>query len=501
MAETLRDIGSRLELFVDSWLIDRMQGEVALRLHEPVPRADGLVKSEAWEGNHGGYSTVIDDNGRFRFYYGLAHEPELPEDADESHIDSGAFLLVAYAESDDGVVWRKPHLGLYDHKGSAENNLLHSGFGEKGRGIHGFAPYKDPNPDAPDESRYKAIGAERRAVAGGCVYAMHSADGLHWSLMQEDSVMTFGSFDSQNQAFWDSLRGEYRCYFRDFDTDIETVFGPGHRIIKTATSKDFLHWENPTELTYEDSPPEQLYTNQVQPYYRAPHIFIGFPARYVERAWSEMVETFPELEERRMRAFGPDGHERSGASMTDAIFMTSRDGSHFNRWNEAYIRPGIQSRGRWLYGDNYKCLGMVETASDLTAAPAEISFYVSEMRRGEGTPWMYRRYTTRVDGFVSLNATHRGAEVVTHPLRFSGDRLAINFSTSAAGWIETEVQAPDGTPIEGYGQEDCLQSVGDELERAVQWKGGPSVGRLQDRPVRLRFVMRDADLYSLRFLG
>ena len=59
MAETLRNIGSRLELFVDNWLIDRMQGEVSLRLHEPVPRADGVVKSEAWEGNHGGYSTVI----------------------------------------------------------------------------------------------------------------------------------------------------------------------------------------------------------------------------------------------------------------------------------------------------------------------------------------------------------------------------------------------------------------------------------------------------------
>lgn len=502
MAEALRDIGSRLELFVDDWLIDRMQGEVALRLHEPLPKADGLVESETWEGAHPGYSTLIDNDGRFRFYYMVFHEPELREDEDESHIDSVGDLLVAYAESDDGVVWRKPHLGLYEHRGSTENNLIFRGFGEKCKGVHGFAPFRDSNPDAPEESRYKALGAEKRAVAGGCLHGMHSPDGLHWSLiLEEDPVMTFGSFDSQNLAFWDSLRGEYRCYFRDFDTDIETVFEPGHRIIKTATSEDFLHWENPTELTYEDSPPEQLYTNQVQPYYRAPHIFIGFPTRYVERAWSELVETFPEVEERRKRSFGPDGHERFGASMTDTVFMARRDGSHFFRWNEAYIRPGIQSRGRWIYGDNYKCLGMIETASDLAEAPAEISFYVAEMGGREGAPWMYRRHTTRIDGFVSLNATHRGGEVVTHPLRFSGDRLVINFATSAAGWIKTEVQTPDGTPVEGYGQEDCLESVGDELERVVQWKRGPSVGELQDKPVRLRFAMRDADLYSLRFLG
>ena len=495
----MRDIGSRLELFVDDWLIDQTRGEAQLRMHEPVAKSDGLAESETWEGDHPGYATLIDDGDRFRFYYQLFHDPERPDGEDDSHLESGLRMLAAYAESKDGVEWHKPRLGLYEHKGSVENNIIFSGFGERGKGIHGFALYKDANPDAPEESRYKALGAERRAVAGGSLYAMHSADGLRWSLMQEDPVMTFGSFDSQNQAFWDSRRGEYSCYFRDFATDIDTVFEPGHRIIKSATSADFLHWENPTSLTYADSPAEQLYTNQVQPYYRAPHILIGFPTRYVERAWSDLVETFPEADERRRRAFEPGGHERFGASMTDALLMTSRDGTHFNRWNEAYVRPGIQSRGRWIYGDNYKCLGMIETPSELSGAPAEISFYVGEGGERKGASWRYRRYTTRVDGFVSLNATHRGGEVVTHPLRFAGIRLVINFATSAAGWIRTEVQAADGLPLEGFGLDDCLESVGDELERVVRWKGGASVASLQDRPVRLRFVMREADLYSLRF--
>ena len=45
MAEALRNIGSRLELFVDDWLIDMMEGDVALRLHEPVPRARAVRPS------------------------------------------------------------------------------------------------------------------------------------------------------------------------------------------------------------------------------------------------------------------------------------------------------------------------------------------------------------------------------------------------------------------------------------------------------------------------
>ena len=500
MANEIRDIGDRLELFIDKWLVENIRGEVDYRLHHPVPQTDGIVQSESWEGGHAGYSTVIEDNGRYRFYYNLFLEAGTVDKSDGSHMDSEGRILAAYAESEDGLSWRKPSIGIHEHQGSTANNVLFSGFGPKEKGIHGFSPFKDTNPGASEENRYMAVGAQKRAFAGGSLHAMHSSDGLRWSLIQEDPILTAGSFDSQNLAFWDSIRGEYRCYFRDFDKGIETVFDPGHRIIKTSTSRDFIHWQEPTELTFADSPPEQLYTNQIQPYYRAPHIFIGFPTRYVERGWSDLIETFTEAERRRKRSFGEGGHERYGASITDCLFMTSRDGSHFNRWGEAYIRPGIQATGRWMYGDNYKCWGMIETASALPSAPAELSFFATEsIDRGE-TPWIYRRYTTRIDGFVSLNATHRGGEVLTRGIRFNGNTLVINFATSAAGWIKTEVQELDGTPVRDFQLEDCLESVGDELERVVRWKGGSSVGLLRNRPVRLRFVMKDADLYSLRFV-
>ena len=91
--------------------------------------------------------------------------------------------------------------------------------------------------------------------------------------MSDTPVITDGVFDSQNLAFWDDLRGEYRAYFRDLKEEI--------RDIKTCTSKDFLHWTPGAWLEYPGAPVEHLYTNQVVPYYRAPHIFLGFPSRYV----------------------------------------------------------------------------------------------------------------------------------------------------------------------------------------------------------------------------
>ena len=62
-----------------------------------------------------------------------------------------------------------------------------------------------------------------------------------------------------------------------------------------------------------------------------------------------------------------------------------------------------------------------------------------------------------------------------------------------------EIQDADGKPLEGHTLADADEIFGDTLARPVTWKGNPDVGPLAGKPVRLRFVMSDADLYSLRF--
>jgi hypothetical protein len=79
-----------------------------------------------------------------------------------------------------------------------------------------------------------------------------------------------------------------------------------------------------------------------------------------------------------------------------------------------------------------------------------------------------------------------------------GDHLVLNCATSAAGGIRVEVQTVDGEPIPGYTLEECPVLVGDSIELRVKWVTVPDVSGLRGQAVRLRFVMKDADLFALR---
>lgn len=467
------DIGSRLELMVDDYCMEKLSGAASFHLHRPIPREVVLVTDEPWEGNMCHYVTVFQDKDLYRLYYAAGYTFKDGQIEDQ--------VTVAYAESRDGIHWEKPKLGLFEFQGSKKNNIIW-----KGKGGDGFSPFKDLNPHCRQEAKYKAAGAIEALEDRG-LYSLKSPDGIHWSLMSEDPIIAKGAFDSQNLAFWDSTRGEYRAYLRDVPE--------GRRRIYTATSRDFLNWTDPVRLEYPGAPDEQLYTNQIIPYPRAPHIFLGFPTRYIERKWSASIEALPELEHRRLRA---GASERYGAALTDGLFMSSRDARIFKRWSEAFIRPGLRYKDNWAYGDNYQNWGIVETRSDISGAPDELSFYITEgYWRGNSTT--FRRYTLRIDGFVSINAPLSGGELITRPITFDGKELVLNFATSAAGSIRVEIQDKDGRSLPGFTLDDCHEIIGDTLERVVSWKDGSNLSQWAGKPLRWRFALRDADLYSLRF--
>jgi hypothetical protein len=112
-----------------------------------------------------------------------------------------------------------------------------------------------------------------------------------------------------------------------------------------------------------------------------------------------------------------------------------------------------------------------------------------------------RRYSLRLEGFASVRAPYGGGELLTRPLTFAGDRLLVNFSTSAVGGIRVEVQDAAGKPVPGFALADAVETIGNEIDRVVRWKSGPDVSKLAGRAVRLRFVMKDADLFALRYAG
>jgi hypothetical protein len=486
-------IGSRRELFVDDALIEKLGGGAELRLHHPEPREIALVHDAPWEGSGSGYHSVFKDGNRYRMYY-----KAWQLDVSAAGVKTNAHpLFCCYAESVDGIHWRKPELGLNEFNGSKANNIvIASGkIGEVNADAGHPAVFKDDNPAAKPDARYKAL---IRSSSPKGLLAFKSADGLDWSPMQTAPVITAGAFDSQNLAFWDAERGVYRAYWRIFTagvTDEKNWKPGGYRAIRTATSKDFLHWENQADVTYADSPAEHLYTNQVKPYYRAPHLLLGFPTRYTERGWSESMRALPEREHREWRA---KASQRYGTAITEGLLMASRDGVRFNRWNEAFLRPGIEREGTWNYGQQYIAWQVVATKSALEGAPDELSLYAGE-NYWTGKSSAVRRYTLRLDGFVSVNAPMRGGELLTKPVTFTGGKLALNFSTSAAGSVRVEIQDPNGRPMPGFALDDCEETFGDSVEREVAWKGGRDVSALAGKAVRLRFLLKDADLFSYRF--
>ncbi len=486
-------IGSRRELFVDDFLVERLGGKAEFRLHHPEPREIALTHDALWEGSGSGYHSVFQDEKLYRMYY-----KAWQLDVTKGKVNTKSHpLFCCYAESDDGIHWRKPALGLHEFNGSKENNIvIASGkLGSVNVDTGHPAVFKDENPNASPDAQYKAIV---RSSSPKGLLALKSPDGIHWSPMSEAPIITAGAFDSQNLAFWDHERREYRAYWRIFTagvTDEKNWKPEGHRAIRTATSKDFLNWENQADLKYSDSPTEHLYTNQVKPYHRAPHILLGFPARYIDRGWSESTRELPEREQREWRA-GAD--QRYGTAITEGLLMASRNGVHFKRWNEAFLRPGIERDGTWNYGHQYIAWHLVETKSAIENAPNELSLYATESY-WTGNSSQLRRYALRIDGFVSVHAPMSGGELVTRPITFTGERLLLNLATSAAGSVQVEIQDMAGNAHSGFAIDDCSPIFGDSLEREITWGTDSKVASLAGKPVRLRFVLQDADIFAFQF--
>lgn len=421
------DIGSRRELFVDRFLVEKLH-HTTFKLHEPRLAPQMSEPADNLE-----YGTIILDDGLYRLY---------TRDGREAKFDGDTPEVTRYCESRDGIKWSKPKLGLYEIDGSKENNvILH-----EAPYCHNFSPFLDRRPQVPQNERFKALAG---TVKSGLV-AFLSGDGIHWNKLRSAPVITYTkeyAFDSQNVSFWSESEGCYVCYFRHF------LDGKLRSVCRT-TSADFVTWSEPVALrpNFEG---EHLYTTLTSPYFRAPHLYVATPTRF-----------FP-----------------SRGESTDILFMTTRGSAPFDRtFREAFIRPGLDP-DRWGNRSNYAALSIVPTG------PHEMSIYT--------TP--FRRFTLRTDGFASINAGADEGEMITRPFRFVGQRLLVNYSTSAGGSLRVEIQDEQGQPLPGFRLADSRALVGDAIEQPVSWAGGMDVKSVAGKPIRLRFVLREADLYSLQF--
>lgn len=453
------DIGTRRELFVDRFLIASMTN-TRLELAHPERREVALEANAPWESGTFFVYSVVQEANKIRLYYRASFLA-----GDEN------FVIGALAESTDGGrSFSRPNLGLCEFKGSKNNNIIW-----QGSDLRFAASFLDTNPACPPEARFKGLSGNAQKL-----YALASADGLRWHAMQDQPVTTLGDFDTINTAFWDAPHGCYRSYTRINDPTIagfkpSPTSGAGIRVIRMSTSTDFIHWTPPVPLQYDDGDVAmQLYENNIAPCPGAEHILLGFPNRYVPER-NKVPQRFPFW------------------GINDALFMASRDGVHWTRYGEAWVRPGLDQRN-WTQRNNYPAWHIIQSS------PEEWSILISEhYMQKDGAPVRLRRLSIRPWGFVSVHAGYEGGEMTTKPLVFGGNSLRLNYSTSAVGSVQVEVQDENGRAIPGFGRNDMAPLFGDELDAAVTWGKSGNLSRLAGRPVRLRFVLKDADLYALRF--
>jgi len=476
----VRDLGTRRELLVDRFLIDRLDN-TQLKLHEPISGGVAIRIDKPWEGpvNFGG--SVLYHRSRYHLYY---RRIELP----------GERSVLCVAVSEDGVNWTKPALGLLAHSGRTDTNIVASVCG-KADFEYASAPWVDTRPGVPESERIKATTSEplsgerhtslRDPAGPKRLVFWGSADGFTFHKLDPQPEMISklrNCFDGGNTVFWSEAEQQYVLCYRWYDDE----WGRGRRSMARTTSKDLMTWTPSLPMTYGDTPREQFYTNNTQPYFRAPHLYIAPAARFME---GRQAITAAQAAAIGVKSIGPHVFFKD---CSDVVLLTSRAGStvYDRTFMETFIRPGLGAEN-WVSRTNYPLTGI------LAAGPDRIQMFVS--RHYMQDSWHIERLLLRTDGFASVSAPWAGGEMVTNPVTFTGKSLEINYRTGAPGFVRVELQDTAGTPIPGYTLDDCPEIIGDEIARTVAWTHGPDLSRLAGQAVRLRFVMKDADLFAIQF--
>ncbi|MFC5412053.1 hypothetical protein ACFPMF_22200 [Larkinella bovis] len=456
------------ELFVDKYLIDTLIN-LDWRLGTPVSAGKALQFDQPWEGRFCTYVSVVNAGDRFQMYYrGLA-----------GYENKGDQQVTCYAESRDGIHWTKPNLKLFKVNGTLDNNVVLAD--NRQRSTHNLTVMYDPRPGVPAEERYKAVGGESNTkIPSSGLFRYVSADGIHWKRYPKDTTALFHDFalDSQNVLTWVPEENVYALYLRAWTGGKPGDLYPagGVRSIARSVSRDFLHWSKPEMMTFGPTETEHLYTNTTHPYFRAPQILIAMPFRF-----SPQLKV---LSDAQLIENGTDPTQWKGVA--DGVFMTSRGGNRYDRtFMQSFVRPGSEQKN-WGARSNIPALGIIQTG------PAELSFFVT---RAYGTPSVFlERMTLRIDGFASLHGGYKEGSMVTKPVFLKGKELVANYATSSVGYVKVAILEENGQVIPGL--EESVPLVGDKIDGPITWKSGKTVSELGDRKVRLKLIVRDADLYS-----
>lgn len=457
-----------LQLFVDDeWIAD--SNRLGRRWFSPRKFPKPLIVADRpyeeqcpllWGG------VLRDTNGLFRMWYTCWHR---------KFRDRG---MVCYAESEDGVVWHKPSLGICEFDGSTDNNICLT----MPHNMDGVSVVDDSeDPAFPLKMIFYTKVDVPEGQVGHGLFAARSRDGIQWEVL--DGGPLCPAFGDRMTAVGRRVQGKFVAFSRY----IETSQKYGMRTINRSESEDLVHWSTP-ELVLkpdvEDPPNTEFYGMSVFPYGN----------RYLGAL--ERMHRVPDVVDTEL-AISRDTKTWSRTRARVCFIPRGEKGSYESDWvNPAHTPPipVMSNRGNSLY------------------------IYYSGRSGAHGVPYPLTQgaiylSVLRLDGFAALEADFQEGWICTPPIRWPGGHLAINADTQRSldshpglhhGEVRVELTALDGAPLPGYERDACEPMVGhfyaaqDEHKTGIVRWGEKTATDLEGKIVQIKFYLRNARLYAFR---
>ena len=421
----------------------------------------------------------------------------------------------AYATSRDGIQWDKPVLGLRERQGSTRNNLMlpvtkyefTDGSGKEIASVRGdgtivlkvFYDARDPDP----ARRYKGIGYKGpicclRSGPGPGFHPAISPDGRSWKLLD-----AFIPSQDESHLFQDEDNGIYAATVKHR--------GPYGRSVYLSVSRDFENWTDPRDclIFHADRRDQELGAERVRmqlgsrdlrkPVYHNPEDYLtdiyNLPVFRYQGLYVGMPTVFNHS--------GNTEYNSDGFSMVE--LAVSRDLIH---WDRVGKRKKFIPLSELDGGENYDVAQLL-AGNQPIIKDGEIWFYYTGLkwrshpssRKGEkqgpildaGAICLAK---LRLDGFVSLDAGEETGYAVTKPFLLAGTELHANLK-ALSGELRVELLDHETRkPLPGYSLHESRPITGDSLDLQLRWKSGSDLSSLVGRIVQLRFVLKNASLYS-----
>lgn len=500
------ELSHNAELFVDDKVIAAKQG-ITRTLHPATKIPHPVIApgpSRPWE--HGGsdrtkrvylLGTVVHDKqiNKYRMWYmarmDANHGHRIPGlyvprtgNGESTRYNgsrrdnSGRFFsgsdigdLLCYAESADGLHWTKPDLGVFEFDDRPNNNIVWD--------LHGASIFIDH--DAKDaQQRYRAIGFCRRYRN---IFLITSPDGIHWSDTGFRQPVLERANEGPTNVVYDAKADRYLAYML-------VKRGAERRHIEYSESKNLeAKWSGMKtilEPNLEDDTFGRVQLNAIRAEY---YNMSGFLYGNIYIGILSVLYVTEDIANPTLGQAGVDGP-------IEAQLVYSRDGV---KWNFFEDRSPVIPRGE---GDAFDSGMIIFTAKEPLVEENGIHWYYTGSTQTHGgllkdKVMSIGRGSWRLDGFVSLDADADGGVVETVPLRIPNGRLEVNVD-AAGGSLAVEVLFPDGRVQPGFSVETCVPITGNHLRGPVSWSHTDSVLYGAQQPLRFRFVLRHAKLYSFR---